>query len=101
MGPGGGLAGAARPQMGLSSLVGYRWEIAIGGATLSLKEFEALAAKRSPLLKIGWQWVEVRPEDVNAAIEFSRDNPGGKKRVVDAVPMACASDARLFKWTCC
>ncbi len=94
MGPGGGLAGAARPQMGLSSLVGYRWEIAIGGATLSLKEFEALAAKRSPLLKIGGQWVEVRPEDVKAAIEFIRDNPGGKMRVVDAVRMAYASDSR-------
>src|SRR6185295_12054587 len=92
--PTGGLAGAARAQMGLSSLVGYRWEITIGGATLTLKEFEQLAAKRSPLLKIGGQWVEVRPEDVKAAIEFIRDNPGGKMRVVDAVRMAYASDAR-------
>jgi SNF2 family DNA or RNA helicase len=94
MGVGGGMAGAARPQIGLSNLVGYRWEISIGGASLTLKEFEQLAAKRSPLLKIGGQWVEVRPEDVRAAIDFIRDNPGGKMRVVDAVRMAYASDAR-------
>ncbi len=86
--------GAAGSQVGLGALVKYRWEIAVGDTTLSLKEFEQLAAKRTPLVRIDDRWVEIRPEDVEAAIRFIRDNPGGEMKIADALRLAYASDLR-------
>jgi superfamily II DNA or RNA helicase len=89
---GGGLSNAARAQLGLSALVGYTWEIAVGDLSLSLREFEQLAAKRTPLVRINGRWVEVRPEDVHAAIRFIRDNPGGEIPLGEALRLAYGSD---------
>ncbi len=84
---------AAGPQLGLSTLVGYHWEIAIGDTTLTLKEFEELAQKNSPLVRINGQWVEIRPEDVENAISFIGENPGGEMELGDAMQLALSSDA--------
>ncbi len=80
--------------LGLGALVRYEWEISVGDRTLSLHEFERLARERSPLLRVGGRWVEVRPEDVEAAIRFIRENPGGETSLGDALRLAYASDAR-------
>ena len=90
----GGANGAASASMGLGTLVRYRWEISVGDTTLSLHEFEQLAAKRAPLVKVNGRWVEIRPEDVQAAIKFIRENPGGDIRIAEALRMAYASDLR-------
>ncbi|GIK20072.1 MAG: DEAD/DEAH box helicase [Leptolyngbya sp. PLA2] len=80
--------------LGLGALVHYEWEISVGDRTLSLHEFERLARERSPLLRVGGRWVEVRPEDVEAAIRFIRENPGGETSLGDALRLAYASDTR-------
>lgn len=85
---------AAGTQLGLGSLVKYRWEIAVGDTSLSLHEFEQLAAKRTPLVRVNGRWVEIRPEDVQNAIKFIRENPGGEMSVGDALRMAYASDLK-------
>jgi SNF2 family DNA or RNA helicase len=85
---------ATGSQLGLGTLVRYRWEIALGDTTLSLNEFENLAGKRQPLVKVNGRWVEIRPEDVQAAIKFIRENPGGEMPVGDALRLAYASDVR-------
>ncbi len=92
--PAGGLTNAARAQLGLASLINYKWEIAVGDTTLSLHEFEQLAAKRTPLVRINGRWVEIRPEDVHAAIKFIRDNPGGRIKLGEAMRLAYGSDLR-------
>jgi len=84
---------AAPPQLGLGTLVGYHWEIAIGDTTLTLHEFEELAQKNAPLVKVGGQWVEVRPEDIEHAIEFIGENPGGEMELGEAMQLALASDS--------
>lgn len=84
----------AKPTLGVRALVNYRWEITIGGATLTIEEFEQLAKKGSPLLRIGGSWVEIRPEDVSAAVKFIRDHPGGETGLRDALRFAFAADAR-------
>ncbi|MEM7755660.1 MAG: DEAD/DEAH box helicase [Planctomycetota bacterium] len=89
-----GSAGSVGPQLGLTALVGYHWEIAIGDATLTLNEFEQLAQKDSPLIRVNGRWVEVRPEDVQAAIEFIRENPGGEMKLAEAMRLAYATDAK-------
>jgi SNF2 family DNA or RNA helicase len=92
--PSGGLTNAAKAQVGLASLINYKWEIAVGDTTLSLHEFEQLAAKRTPLVRINGRWVEIRPEDVHAAMKFIRENPGGKIHLADAMRLAYGSDLR-------
>ena len=91
---GAGPGGLATPQLGLSTLVEYHWEIAVGDTTLTLKEFEQLAAQKSPLVRVGGRWVEIRPEDVENAVRFIRENPGGQMRLGDAMRLAFASDVR-------
>lgn len=91
---GGAPGSAAKPQMGLASLVNYTWEISVGDATLTLAEFEQLAAKRVPLVRVNGRWVEIRPEDVHAAIKFIKENPGGTIRLSEAMRMAYASDLK-------
>ncbi|HMN42550.1 MAG TPA: DEAD/DEAH box helicase, partial [Phycisphaerales bacterium] len=90
----GGAGGANAPQLGLSSLVSYRWQIAVGDTNLTLEQFEKLAAQHSPLVRLNGRWVEIRPEDVKAAIRFIRENPGGKMEVGRALRLAYASDTR-------
>ena len=87
-----GAADAGGPQLGLGTLVGYHWEIAIGDTTLTLHEFEQFASKASPLVRIGGKWVEIRPEDVQNAIKFIRENPGGQMELGEAMRLALASD---------
>ncbi|MBX3410035.1 MAG: DEAD/DEAH box helicase [Phycisphaeraceae bacterium] len=90
----GGLTNAARAQLGLSALIKYQWEIAVGDTILSLSEFEKLAAKRTPLVRVNGRWVEIRPEDVHAAVRFIRENPGGSVRLGEALRMAYGVDLK-------
>ncbi len=89
-----GAAAASGPRLGLSTLVKYAWQVTIGDTTLSLTEFEKLAALKSPLVMMGGRWVEIRPEDVKAAVAFMRENPGGEMTVGRAMRLAYASDQR-------
>jgi hypothetical protein len=93
--PAGGTSpGAAATHLGLSSLVNYRWQIAVGDANLTLEQFEKLAGQHSPLIRLNGRWVEIRPEDVKAAVRFIRENPGGQMEVGRALRLAYASDAK-------
>jgi SNF2 family DNA or RNA helicase len=56
--------------LGLESLLNFKWQLSIGGQTLSKSEFEKLVAKESPLVEINGEWVELRPSDIRAAKAF-------------------------------
>lgn len=57
-------------RLGLQSLLNFRWELSIGGHTLSKAEFDRLVALDTPLVEIQGEWVELRPQDVRAAQTF-------------------------------
>ncbi|MFN9991751.1 MAG: DEAD/DEAH box helicase [Phycisphaerales bacterium] len=88
------FAAAAQTSLGVGALVNYQWEIAIGDTTISLHEFEQLAGRKVPLVRVNGRWVEIRPEDVQAAVKFIRENPGGKIQLADAMRLAFNSDLR-------
>ena len=88
---------AAGSRIGLRALVNYSWQIAVGDATLTLREFESLAQERSPLVRVNGQWVEVRPEDVDAAMRFIRENPGGQMTAAEALRIAYGADEEARK----
>ncbi|NCJ08083.1 ATP-dependent helicase [Synechococcales cyanobacterium C] len=62
--------GKAAKRIRLDSLLNFKWELAIGGQTLSKAEFEHLVNQGSPLVEINGEWVELRPQDVRAAQAF-------------------------------
>lgn len=56
--------------MSLQNLVKYRWQLSIGDTALTREEFNALVALKSPLVQIRGQWVQLDPEQIEAAIQF-------------------------------
>jgi SNF2 family DNA or RNA helicase len=62
--------GVTQGMMSLEGLVKYRWELALGGHTLSKEEFETLVALKSPLVQLRGEWVRLDPEQVDAALRF-------------------------------
>ena len=62
-----------RPKAGpisLNSLLSFKWELTIGGQTLSKAEFDRLVQQDSPLVEINGEWVELRQQDIRAAEAF-------------------------------
>jgi SNF2 family DNA or RNA helicase len=57
-------------RLGMQSLLNFRWELSIGGQTLSKAEFDRLVALNAPLVEINGEWVELRPQDVRSAQAF-------------------------------
>jgi len=62
--------GVSQGMMSLEKLVNYRWELALGGHALSKEEFETLVSLKSPLVQLRGEWVQLDPEQVNAALKF-------------------------------
>ncbi|MCB0153296.1 MAG: DEAD/DEAH box helicase [Anaerolineae bacterium] len=60
----------ASGRISFDKLVRYRWELSLGDTALTHEEFEALVKLKSPLVQIRGQWVQLDPEQIEAAINF-------------------------------
>ncbi len=56
--------------VGLDSIVMYDWNAAVGESELTEEEFARLVNLKTPLVQVRGQWVELRPEEIEAAISF-------------------------------
>ena len=65
-----GQTAVSTGHMNLDNLVRYRWQLSLGETELSREEFDALVALKSPLVQIRGQWVQLDPEQIEAAIRF-------------------------------
>ncbi|HET9442476.1 MAG TPA: SNF2 helicase-associated domain-containing protein, partial [Acidimicrobiales bacterium] len=54
--------------IGLAGLCDYRFEVAVGDATLTVEELRHLAELKAPLVRVRGQWVELRAGDVERAL---------------------------------
>jgi SNF2 family DNA or RNA helicase len=63
-------AKVTRGLLGLDGIVAYDWSVAVGDTELTAKEFEKLVNLKMPLIQIRGQWVELQPEEIEAAIAF-------------------------------
>lgn len=59
-----------KSKMTFENLVHYQWELSLGDTPLTREEFEALVALKSPLVQIRGQWVQLDPDQIEAAIRF-------------------------------
>jgi SNF2 family DNA or RNA helicase len=57
-------------QLGLNALVSYDWELALGDVKLTKDEFKRLAALKTPLVEVRGEWVELRPDQIDAIRKF-------------------------------
>ena len=85
-------SGALAAGVGLQSLVDYRWQLAIGDRTVPVELLEKLAARGAPLVRVGGQWVDLRPEDLETAVQFLKEHPGGAMSLLEALRMAHGLD---------
>ncbi|HEX6553345.1 MAG TPA: DEAD/DEAH box helicase [Ktedonobacteraceae bacterium] len=80
--------------LGLRNLVDYDWTIAIGDTELSTEEFENLVNLKVPLIQVRGQWVELRPEEVEAAIAFfQKKHSNGHMTLGDALRIGLGQEA--------
>ena len=56
--------------LNLNALVRFRWQLALGDQTVAPEEFAHLAALKLPLVQVRGEWVELQPEQIEAAIRF-------------------------------
>lgn len=74
--------------LSLDDIAQVDWEVALGGKKLTLRELEALAKLKAPLVKVRGQWVEMSAEEIQAAIEFWKKKASDQITVRDLVQMA-------------
>ena len=86
------------PKGGVASLtleraVQFDWELALGDQPLTHAEFEKLAELKVPLVQIRGQWVEVRPEQLQQALDFlEQRQTAGELDLDEALRLALAPE---------
>ncbi|MCC6167927.1 MAG: DEAD/DEAH box helicase, partial [Caldilineaceae bacterium] len=84
----GAEGGVAAGLVSFEKLVNYRWEIALGGETLSRQEFEAIVALKTPLVQVRGRWVRLDPDQIEAAIRFwEKSDRQGEIALLDALQL--------------
>jgi SNF2 family DNA or RNA helicase len=80
--------------LAFDNLVRYSWELSLGDERLTREEFEALAALKTPLVQVRGRWVELRPEQVEAAIRFwEARRTEGSMSTLEALRLTLGSEA--------
>ncbi|MFJ8687251.1 SNF2-related protein [Micromonospora wenchangensis] len=79
---------AATGALGLDALVDYRWEVALGDETVDADELAALAALKTPLVRLRGRWVELDPKRLAAGLRLLRSS--GELTVADLLRMGLA-----------
>src|SRR5207249_4742032 len=78
--------------LSLETIVQFDWEVALGEETLTLRELEALARLKEPLVKIRGQWVLLNAEEIEAALDFWKKKEVGQMRARDLLRMALGAE---------
>ncbi len=73
----GGPGSVTAPQFGLSELVDFRYELAVGEQTLDADELAELARLKVPLVRLRGQWVELDERHLKAALSFLERGASG------------------------
>ncbi len=80
--------GSGRGVFSLKSIVSFDWKIAIGDEELSPEEFQELAERKLPLMKVRGRWVVFDPDEVRRVIAaFKKEYPGEEMSLADALAL--------------
>ncbi len=81
-------SGVAVTRFGLSTLVDFDWKIAVGDSVLTPEEFEDLATRKVPLVKIRGEWVLLDPHQVAKTLQLFDRRPGSRTTLGDFLRLA-------------
>lgn len=87
------MQGSGGPSLG--DIIRFDWEVALGDATLTLEELEALARLKAPLVKVRGQWVEVNAEEIRQAVAFWKKRSSETATVGQVIQMALGATERM------
>lgn len=82
--------------LGLAGLCDYHYEVALGDDTLTEAELRQLARLKAPLVRVKGRWVELRQEDLQAALDIldrQRAEPPGPMSTLDLFKVALGLQA--------
>jgi SNF2 family DNA or RNA helicase len=80
-------------RLSMNQLFDYRWELSVGDTALSAEEFEAMVALKSPLVQIRGQWVQLDPEQIEAALRFWQSRQWeGEATLLEAMQMGLGAE---------
>jgi SNF2 family DNA or RNA helicase len=74
--------------LSLDEIITFDWRVALGDQELSLRELEALAQLKSPLVKVRGRWVQVSAEEIQEALDFWKRQASSTGTLRDVVQMA-------------
>jgi hypothetical protein len=78
-------ASVTASKFGMNDIVNFRYDIAVGGETLSEAELATLAAMKVPLVRLRGQWVELDERHVQAALKFLERGQSGTMTSAEAL----------------
>ncbi len=82
--------------LNLDAMVNFRWQLALGEQTLTPEEFAHLAALKLPLVQVRGEWVELQPEQIEAAIQFWEKRAAEEEMTLrQALQMGLAEEAEV------
>ncbi|MFZ3168919.1 MAG: DEAD/DEAH box helicase [Candidatus Methanoperedens sp.] len=70
------------------SIINYNWQLALGGEAISEEEFQQLSSLKEPLVRIRGQWVELKKDEIDAAIKFFRSKNSGEMKLSEAMKLS-------------
>ena len=82
--------------LNLNALVRFRWQLALGDQTVDPEEFAHLAALKLPLVQVRGEWVELQPEQIEAAIRFWEKRAAEEEMTLrEALQMGLAEEGKV------
>ena len=88
----GAARGEAEGRFGLEALVAYDWRVSLGGDEVSAGELRALAAAKAPLVRFRGEWVELRPDEVQAALRLFERGEAGEMTAAELLRLAAGAE---------
>lgn len=73
---------------GFDSIIQYDWQLSLGGEPISEEEFENLVNLKEPLVRIRGQWVEIKKEDISAALKYFKSKRSGEMKLGEAMRLS-------------
>ncbi len=77
-----------RSGVGLSSIVDFQWQLAIGDSSISREEFEELRNQQSPLVRFQGEWVYFDTNASTQAAQFLDTQSSGQMTLGQAIRLA-------------
>jgi SNF2 family DNA or RNA helicase len=84
-----------RNTFSLDTILSFDWQVAIGDEDLSREEFERLAERKVPLMKVRGRWIIVDPDEVRRVIRtFTKKYPDEEIHLSDALALSLGNAER-------